>query len=294
MGRTIVALYPDCIAYEVMAAAEWLHPHFPVQVVTPEGADHLGSNGMTIRAAGAWRDVDPATVSVVLIPGGDAYDPLHRDWVSAWLQGLAGTGAIIGAICAGPVLLGAAGLLKGRRYTHGYRDQHQAFLAPYWAGATFTGAPVVVDGRLVTAKPEAHFDFAAALLVASGATSPDRAHELAHFYRGGRRLAVRAPKRPNSGWALQSRSAHRLRFGGDGLFAGLAGTAAFFDDLGQAGLFFVEALGVPHLAPEDRAFGLLQPGHQQLALAAHHRHGGSPFVVSSTMRLIVPAFGSAA
>src|SRR5206468_3943199 len=48
--KTLVVLYPGCISYEVQLAAELLHPHMPVEVATPDGADHAGSNGMRVRA----------------------------------------------------------------------------------------------------------------------------------------------------------------------------------------------------------------------------------------------------
>jgi len=77
-------------------------------------------------------------------------------------------GAAFGAICAGPLFLAKAGILKGRRFTHGYDRHDPDFLSPYWAGGTFEDEMIVVDGNIVTAKPEAHIDLAVELLYAAG------------------------------------------------------------------------------------------------------------------------------
>jgi hypothetical protein len=63
------------------------------------------------------------------------------------------------------LLLARAGLLKGRRFTHGYGP---ASPLPYWKDGTYEDQPVVVDGRIVTAKPQAYIEFAIEVLYAAG------------------------------------------------------------------------------------------------------------------------------
>jgi protein deglycase len=70
---------------------------------------------------------------------------------------------LVGAICAAPIVLQAAGLLKGKNVTcyPAFSNQVQ--------DARYTGAAVEVDGRLITgAGPGAAIEFSLALVTALG------------------------------------------------------------------------------------------------------------------------------
>jgi cyclohexyl-isocyanide hydratase len=86
-------------------------------------------------------------LDVLHVPGGYGVEPLMRDEaVLAWLRRQAG-GARVFSVCTGAFLLGAAGLLKGRRATTHWASFH---LLPYF-GATPVNARVVMDGDWVFA-----------------------------------------------------------------------------------------------------------------------------------------------
>lgn len=186
---TLAILYPGCISYEVMLALELLHGAFPVRVATPDGKPHVATNGLRVRADRRLTRVDPRQARVVVVPGGDPGDVLDDEALAGVLRGAHDAGALLGAICAGPLLLAKAGLLAGRRFTHGYGDHHKDVLDPYWEGAHLVDAPVVVDGPVVTARPEAHVDFAVELAVRSGAVEAGRGERLRAFYKGLRTTA---------------------------------------------------------------------------------------------------------
>lgn len=66
---------------------------------------------------------------------------------------------ILGAICAGPMVLGGLGLLKGRNATC------FPYFEPTMIGATYKDEGVVVDGNIVTSQgPGFVFDFGLTLL----------------------------------------------------------------------------------------------------------------------------------
>lgn len=148
-----------------------------------------GSSGIRICADASVGDVSGEAYDVVLLPGGDPYDLIedtrvHRA-VARLLAGALDAERIVGAICAGPAVLGKAGLLKGKRFTHGYGDAHREFLAPLWSGATFTDQPLERNGALVTAKASAHVDFAVALARMAGVfSSPGETERTRRFYKG--------------------------------------------------------------------------------------------------------------
>lgn len=99
--KTLALFYPGCIEFEVMLACEILNSKFPVDIITPDGADHFGSNGMTFRASGSIKSADPSTYKIALVPGGDPSILIGNDELSQLLPSLHVHGAIIGAICRG-------------------------------------------------------------------------------------------------------------------------------------------------------------------------------------------------
>ena len=85
---------------------------------------------------------------VVLVPGGEGNRPLLRDErVLDWLREADRTSHWTTSVCTGSLLLGAAGLLRGRRATShwAYRDALREY------GAEPVAERVVEDGKLVTA-----------------------------------------------------------------------------------------------------------------------------------------------
>jgi transcriptional regulator GlxA family with amidase domain len=89
-----------------------------------------------------------AAPDVVLVPGGEGNRPLlEDDEVLEWLREADRTSTWTTSVCTGALVLGAAGLLKGKRAT-----THWAFLerlSDY--GATSVGERVVEDGKVMTA-----------------------------------------------------------------------------------------------------------------------------------------------
>jgi len=164
--KALVIFYPDCIEFEAILAAQLLHEeNLPIDVATPDGADYLGPSGIALRATHSYAEVRPEEYAVVIVTGGDTSSVLENETLLGLLRAANQAGATFGAICAGPRLLGRAGLLKGRRFTHGYGADSRL---PDWEGGSYVDQLVVVDGNIVTAKPQAYLDFAVDLLYATG------------------------------------------------------------------------------------------------------------------------------
>jgi transcriptional regulator GlxA family with amidase domain len=85
---------------------------------------------------------------IVLVPGGEGNRPLMKDEeVLDWLRAADETSKWTTSVCTGSLVLGAAGLLEGKRATGhwAYRDELSEF------GAEPVAERFVADGKVVTA-----------------------------------------------------------------------------------------------------------------------------------------------
>jgi cyclohexyl-isocyanide hydratase len=120
------------------------------------------------------------TLDVLCVPGGEGINALLRDAeVLDFLRAQASRVRYLTSVCTGALVLGAAGLIKGRRATTHWASHD--LLAKF--GAIPTKGRVVRDGNLVTAGGvTAGIDFA--LTIAAEILGEARAQEiqLAHEY----------------------------------------------------------------------------------------------------------------
>ncbi|MFE4450735.1 DJ-1/PfpI family protein [Streptomyces sp. NPDC056796] len=117
-----------------------------VLVAEEPGAVRNDSGSLSLVADRALRDV-PAP-DVVIVPGGPGQSgQMENEALLGWLRTADTTSTWTTSVCTGSLLLGAAGLLSGRRATSHWLalDALKAF------GAEPTGERVVLDGKYVTA-----------------------------------------------------------------------------------------------------------------------------------------------
>jgi protein deglycase len=144
-----------------------------VTVASLEPGIHVtGRNGVTLHADTNLDAVGNAPFDCVLLPGGPGVGHLLTDArVLERLQQQAGANGWIAAICAAPLVVNAAGLLKGLRYT-----AHLSVSAEL--PALLAGERAVADGRLITSRGAGtSLDFG--LLIIAKLFSPEMAAEVA-------------------------------------------------------------------------------------------------------------------
>ena len=107
-----------------------------------------GSHSIQVGMDTTLAQVDMKQMDAVLIPGGmPGTRTLGKDdAVCQALIDMNGEGKLVGAICAAPSVLGACGILDGKRATcyPGYEDQ--------LGGGIFVDEMVVADGNVVTSR----------------------------------------------------------------------------------------------------------------------------------------------
>ncbi len=107
-----------------------------------------GSHAIPVTADTLTAHIDPELPEAIVLPGGmpgtknlEASADVQR-----LIDAAVSRGAVIGAICAAPSILGRKGLLKGKSATcyPGFEGALQ--------GARVTGKAVVRDGNIITAR----------------------------------------------------------------------------------------------------------------------------------------------
>jgi putative intracellular protease/amidase len=180
----IVTLYPGCISFEVALAAELLSKKFKILNATPDGKDLTNCSGLALKAHLSYAEVNLENCRAILVPGGNPDSIIHNTEIDRILRLANTAGLLIGAICAGPSVLAKAGILKGRKIAHGYGSKQLNFLKDVFSGVILTNDQIVVEGNIITAKPEAHIDFAVEIGCRLGALDADRSAQLKEYYRG--------------------------------------------------------------------------------------------------------------
>ncbi|MEW6764197.1 MAG: type 1 glutamine amidotransferase domain-containing protein [Pseudomonadota bacterium] len=125
-----------------------------------------GRHGARIVAELAVGEADPEAYDLLFLPGGRAPTRLREQpEVLDLVRRFFATGRPIAAICHGPQILAAAGLLQGRTVT-GFRAVAEELRE---AGAHYVDEPVVLDGQLITSRQPADLpSFIAAILKTLG------------------------------------------------------------------------------------------------------------------------------
>ncbi|WP_413289224.1 DJ-1/PfpI family protein [Bdellovibrio sp. HCB337] len=180
----VTVLYPGCIFFELALATELLAEKYQIIFVTPDGADHQASNGSVIRAHASYKEVDLANCKAVLVPGGDPGSIQDNTDIDQLIRTAHSKGLWLAAICAGPFVFAKAQVLKGKRIAHGYNQEHLEFLKSYFEDVELTNEQFVCDGHVITAKPDAHIDFAVELACRLQAADATLANRTKDYYRG--------------------------------------------------------------------------------------------------------------
>ena len=142
--------------YDVFAS--W--PDARVHLVAKRQGTVVSSSGLVLTPTTGFAECPP--LDVVCVPGGVGVNALMEDEETlAFLREQAKGARFVTSVCTGSLVLGAAGLLRGRRATTHWASHH--LLAAF--GAIPTQGRVVRDGDLMTGGGvTAGIDFALTLV----------------------------------------------------------------------------------------------------------------------------------
>ena len=154
MKPLIVLLAPGFEEIEFSAPVDILRRlEVPVTTAGVKGRMVEGAHGIVMQADMLLVDVDAQDYDGVILPGGAA-SWLLRDTpaVLKLVREMNAAGKLVAAICAAPIALEAAGVLKGKTVTKDITS------------ATIKESPAVTDGNIITGRgPGAALEFGFAI-----------------------------------------------------------------------------------------------------------------------------------
>jgi len=167
MKKVIMILAPGFEELEAIGTADILR-RAGFQLVLAGLFDRMvtGAHGVPVSADLKFDEVLEENFDTVVLPGGmpGAANLYNTGTVIDFVKRIAAAGGVTAAICAAPIVLAKAGLLKDRRFT-----MYPGF-DKYLDGAVYTDALAETDGNVVTGKgPGAVFAFSRAVAEALGA-----------------------------------------------------------------------------------------------------------------------------
>lgn len=177
-----IALYPDLTLLDVIGPYQVLTlvPDVEVVVCAAERGRVTDDNGLVhLDVEHSFDDVPRP--DVVLVGGGFGTRALMRPGtpIVEWIRAADATSTWTTSVCTGSLLLGAAGLLDGRRATThwNYVDLLEGF------GATYSAERIVADGKYLTgAGVSAGIDLALSLTATIAGDDVARAVQLGIEY----------------------------------------------------------------------------------------------------------------
>jgi len=142
-------LYDGMASLDAVGPYEVLRnvPGWEVRTVAPEKGEIRDERGTLGLVADHGLD-DVASAEMVLVPGGSGNRPLMRDErMLDWLRTIGRSTRWTTSVCTGSLLLGAAGLLEGKRATTNWLELDTLGEL----GADPVGGRFVEDGKVLTA-----------------------------------------------------------------------------------------------------------------------------------------------
>ena len=139
------------------------------------------SRGVRIAPDGAWDPAEEMRFDALVVTGGVGGTQTMREDASVQqgIRDFLAAGKLVAAICAGPTVLQAAGVLAGKTYT-----SHPNSRADLTVG-TWVDQPVVRDGQILTSQaPGTAFAFALALVETLDSAETARKVAAGMHYKG--------------------------------------------------------------------------------------------------------------
>lgn len=141
---------------------------FDLVYLSADGRPVTSMGGLSVVPDASLADIQVGDVTMLILPGGDAWDRGGNTEVNTLVDAMAAKGKPIAAICAATAYLGRRGYLDDVKHTSNALVYLKA-VAPQYAGeALYVDEPAVSDRNIITANGTVPVDFARAVFACLG------------------------------------------------------------------------------------------------------------------------------
>ncbi|MDX9953110.1 MAG: DJ-1/PfpI family protein [Anaerolineae bacterium] len=129
--------------------------------IAPENREYRSEEGQRFCVDQVLRDVDPDSLDLLVIPGGEPEPIVYNRELKSFVENLIAKQKKVAGICGGAAVLAGLGVLKGKQCT-GLSSGKNPNLPcyQYFSESVFLDDHVVVDGNIITAQGQAYVEFA--------------------------------------------------------------------------------------------------------------------------------------
>ncbi len=122
---------------------------YTVDVITAEGGSFEGKHGLGLKDSKAIESANPSDYALLYLPGGKTPMSLkENESVLNFVRTFCKSGKPVAAICHGPQILAAAGVITGKTLS-AFPEVKQELED---AGASWTDEALQIDGQFITAR----------------------------------------------------------------------------------------------------------------------------------------------
>lgn len=140
--KDVFFVYDNCCFYEIVTLSYFMrYSGCDLVFCAQENRPVKAMEGFTVLPDLTLEELDCGQIRSFILPGG-AISAVNHEGIWSLLRELRAKDRLIAGICAGVDVLDAAGILEGVRSTHS------------------TDEDMVRDGNIITARANAHVDFA--------------------------------------------------------------------------------------------------------------------------------------
>jgi 4-methyl-5(b-hydroxyethyl)-thiazole monophosphate biosynthesis len=161
MENVLLILTNDFEEIEALSVVDILRrANIKCDMCSVKNIDVIGAHGITVKADFTIEELDEKNYGYIVLPGGKgAYDLKDNPKVIELVKSFNNKDKTIAAICAAPIVLNEADIIKGKKITS-YPSVKENLL-----GCEYKEDKVVEDGKLITSRgPATVMEFALKLV----------------------------------------------------------------------------------------------------------------------------------
>jgi protein deglycase len=181
MKKALLFIYDTFADFEVTILLTCLKSKFEIITFTGNDKSLVHScAGLQVTPNLTINNVNPEEYDVLIIPGGDPVSLLQNSALKEIVQHFYLEGKTIAAICGGPAILGAAGILEKVKYTASL-DLDDPSYGHVLVRANLVNEHLVIDGNIITSTGSNYLNFAEVVLKHVGVYSEDMVDPIEYF-----------------------------------------------------------------------------------------------------------------